>query len=93
LKGTSKNCLFPRLRLQLRTRILMYVIYTAVLRAVLPCTHEKIRIFRGALKGLVYTQFLFKIMDISTTSSKISIGNDVMLQLDISLDAIDYDLR
>ncbi len=42
-KGTSKNCLFPRLRRQLRTRIpkafasltgqalLMYVIYTAVL--------------------------------------------------------------
>ena len=77
MKGTSKNCLFPRLRRQLRTRmpkafaaltgqaLLMYVIYTAVLgsgfllrsnscilavvRAVLPCTHEKIRIFKGAL--------------------------------------------
>ena len=24
-------------------------LYTAVLRAVLPCTHEKIRMFRGAL--------------------------------------------
>ena len=36
-------------RRQLRARILMYVIYNAVLRAVLPCTHEKITIFRGAL--------------------------------------------
>ena len=25
-------------------------LYTVVLRAVLPCTHEKILIFRGALK-------------------------------------------
>ena len=41
LKGTSKNALFPRLPRQLRVgmptqSILMYDIYTAVLRAVLP---------------------------------------------------------
>ena len=36
--GASKNSLFPRLRRQLRAQIL----YTAVLRAVLSCTHEKI---------------------------------------------------
>jgi len=46
--GTSKNALFPRLRRQLRARFLMYPMYTAVLRAVLPCTHKKITIFRGA---------------------------------------------
>ena len=28
----------------------MYDVYTAVLRAVLPCPHEKITIFRGALE-------------------------------------------
>ncbi len=49
LKGTSKNALFPRWLRQLRARILMYDVYTAVLRAVLPCPHEKITIFRGAL--------------------------------------------
>ncbi len=54
----SINCLFPRLQCQSRTRTLMYSIYTpvlgfgflrrstsrihAVVRAVLPCTHEKI---------------------------------------------------
>ena len=32
--------------------ILMYDLYTAVLCAVLPCPHEKITIFRGALKSL-----------------------------------------
>ncbi|NKC13929.1 MAG: hypothetical protein GKR94_17605 [Gammaproteobacteria bacterium] len=32
-----------------KARILRYDLYTAVLRAVLPCTHEKITIFRGAL--------------------------------------------
>ncbi len=53
LKGTSKNALFPRLRRQLRARILMYHLYTAVLRAVLPCTHEKITIFRGTLNLFV----------------------------------------
>jgi hypothetical protein len=63
IKGTSKNALFPRLPpwphgpycWQLRAgsparSILMYYPYTAVLRAVLPCTHEKITIFRGPLK-------------------------------------------
>ena len=50
LKGISKNALFPRLPRQLRARILMYSLYTPVLRAVLPCTHVKITIFRGALK-------------------------------------------
>jgi hypothetical protein len=33
-------------------RILMYSMYTAVLRAVLSCIHKKITIFRGALKTL-----------------------------------------
>jgi hypothetical protein len=42
---TTKNALFPRLLRQLRARILMYSEYTAALRAVLPCTHEKITIF------------------------------------------------
>ena len=51
LKGTSKNALFPRWLRQLRARILMYDVYTAVLRAVLPCPHEKITIFRGALNS------------------------------------------
>ncbi len=46
--GTSNNALFPRLRRQRRARILRYHLYTAVLRAVLPCTHEKITLFRGA---------------------------------------------
>ena len=49
LKGISKNALFPRLLRQLRARILMYFMYTPVLRAVLPCTHEKITIFRSTL--------------------------------------------
>lgn len=47
----SKNALFPRLLRQLRARILMYSVYTAVLCAVLPCTHEKITIFRDAHNG------------------------------------------
>ncbi|NKC15152.1 MAG: outer membrane lipoprotein-sorting protein [Gammaproteobacteria bacterium] len=38
----------PRLRRQRRARILRYHLYTAVVRAVLPCTHEKITIFSGA---------------------------------------------
>ncbi len=50
LEGTSENALFPRLRRQRRARILMYDLYTAVARAVLPCTHEKMTIFRGALE-------------------------------------------
>ena len=61
---TTENCLCPRLRRQRRAQILMYFTYIAVfgsgvllrstdcihavVRAVLPCTHEKIRIFRGA---------------------------------------------
>ncbi len=44
---TSINCPFPRLQRQFRARILMYYMYTAVLRAVLPCTHAKILINRG----------------------------------------------
>ncbi len=48
LEGTSKNALFPRLRRQLRARILRYHLYTAVARAVLPCTHETMTIFSGA---------------------------------------------
>jgi hypothetical protein len=48
LKGTSKNALFPQWLRQLRARILMYALYTAVLRAVLSCPYEKITIFRGA---------------------------------------------
>jgi len=40
--GTFKNALFPRWQRQLRTRILMYYSYTAVLRAMLPYPHEKI---------------------------------------------------
>ncbi len=47
--GTSKNALFPRLRRQLRAPILMYHLYTAVLRAVLPCIHETMTIFSGPL--------------------------------------------
>ena len=54
LKGTSKNALFPRWLRQLRARILMYDLYTAVLCAVLPCPHEKITIFRGALKQVPF---------------------------------------
>ena len=62
--GISKNGLFPRLRRQLRAQslsglalfemlqALMYfscmLLYTAVFRAALPCTHEKILVFRGA---------------------------------------------
>lgn len=65
-KGQLKSSLFPRLLRQLRARILMYYIYTPVLGsgfllrstdfirevvcAPLPCTHEKILIFRGALR-------------------------------------------
>ncbi len=52
LKGISTNALFPRLRRQRRARILRYDLYTAVLRAVLPCTHETMTIFRGALNTL-----------------------------------------
>ncbi len=58
--GTSKNALFPRLRRQLRAPILRYHLYTAVVRAVLPCTHGKITIFRGAhmlLLGPVNTNY------------------------------------
>ncbi len=53
VKGTSKNVLFPRLRRQRRTPILRYDLYTAVVRAVLPCTHETMTIVGGALKALV----------------------------------------
>ena len=52
-KGTSKNSLFPRLRRQLRARTLVHPLYTAVLRAALPCTDEEIRIFRAALKTAI----------------------------------------
>ena len=56
LMGTSKNALFPRQQRQLRTgrqpgQILMYCMYTAVFRALLPCSREKITIFRGTLFG------------------------------------------
>jgi hypothetical protein len=37
----------------LRARILMYFMYTAVLRAMLPCTHKKITIFGGTLNSLL----------------------------------------
>jgi hypothetical protein len=52
MKGTFINAFFPRLLRQLRARILMYFIYTPVLRAVLSCTHEKNTIFRGTLGQL-----------------------------------------
>jgi len=52
LKGTSINVPFPRLRRQRRARILMYRICTAVLRAVLPCTHKKLTVFRGSFKSV-----------------------------------------
>ncbi len=45
LPGTAKNALFPRLRRRLRAPILWYHLDTAVVRAVLPCTHEKMTIF------------------------------------------------
>ncbi|NKC15145.1 MAG: DUF2889 domain-containing protein [Gammaproteobacteria bacterium] len=45
LGAPAKNALFPRLRRQRRARILRYHLYTAVVRAVLPCTHEKMTIF------------------------------------------------
>gem|GEM_PF-4753365 len=61
IKGTSKNAPFPRLRRQLRAQILMYPVYTAVLRAVLPGTHEKSTIFRGALKFISW--FRVALMD------------------------------
>ncbi len=47
IEGTTKNALFPQLRRQRRARIIRYDPYTAVVRAVLPCTHEKMTIFRG----------------------------------------------
>jgi len=67
LKGASKNNLFPRLRYQLRARILMYSTYTAVLRAALPCTDEKLRISRGALKTAPRseTDFVIRITSIT----------------------------
>ncbi len=51
LKSTSNNALFPRLRRQRRAPILMYHLYTAVVRAVLPRTHETMTIVRGALNA------------------------------------------
>ncbi len=53
-QSTSNNALFPRLRRQRRARILRYHLYTAVVRAVLPCTHETMTIFRGALYTVKY---------------------------------------
>ena len=51
-KGTSKNCLFSR-RLRWRcTQVLMYILYTAVFRAVPPRQYEKILIFRDALNAV-----------------------------------------
>ncbi len=35
---------------------LCMTLYTAVLRAVLPCTHETMTIFRGALYGFVHAR-------------------------------------
>ncbi len=46
--GNSINCLFSRLRCRLRAQILMYFLYIAVFRAVLPYTHKKIQINRDA---------------------------------------------
>ncbi len=43
----------------------MYVIYTAVLRAVLPCSHEKITIFRDALGFILRTPLAIRIGVIS----------------------------
>jgi len=48
------------LQRRLRARILVYYLYTPVLCAVPPCTHEKITIFRGALK-LLEGSFVFEI--------------------------------
>jgi hypothetical protein len=49
IKGASNNCLFPRLLRQFRARILVYSLYTTVLRAVLSCTHKKILILEVPL--------------------------------------------
>ena len=58
LKDISKNALFPRLWRQLRTRTLMYTLYTQVLRAVLPYTHEKITIFKNTFKIILIALFI-----------------------------------
>lgn len=47
LKGTSKNSFCGHLQRQLRSRILMYIKYTAVLRAKLPRICHPKRVFRG----------------------------------------------
>jgi len=44
---TSINSLFPRLRCQLRAQILMYALYTAFLRAMLPCTYVQDVLYAG----------------------------------------------
>ena len=71
--GSSKNALFPRLRRQRRAPILMYDLYTAVARTVLPCTHEKITICRDALHTIyrrypymerVYFRFIWRCQSI-----------------------------
>ena len=41
VNSTSKNALFPRLLRRVRAQILMYDLYTPVLRAASPRTHEK----------------------------------------------------
>ena len=51
---TSINCPFLRLQRRRRARIRMYYVYTAVLRAVLPCTYvQDVRYagFAGAKTG------------------------------------------
>ena len=51
LLGAFKKGLFPRLQRQLRAQTVrphVFSIYTAVFRAGIPCTHEKILIFTSA---------------------------------------------
>ena len=66
VQGTSKDCLYSRLRRQLSARILVYSIYTkvlgsgvllrstdcipAVVRAVLPCTNKKSEFFEVSFR-------------------------------------------
>ena len=50
LKGTSKIVFFRDCGVSVVLESSYIPLYTAVLRAPLPCTHVKIRIFRDALK-------------------------------------------
>jgi len=84
--STSKNALFSRLQRQSRARILMYCTYTAVLRAVLSCTHKKITIFNGThMRNQNWINKITFLLLIMVSVSVSAAGGSKLMHMDVDL--------